>query len=425
MKKFKSVCVFLGPSLGKTEARSILEADYYPPARRGDIYRILATGVRTIVLIDGVFHSTPTVWQRELLYAMRQGVHVIGASSMGALRAAELHALGMLGRGTVFEWYRDGTIDGDDEVALLHGPEESDYRPLSEPLVNIRCTVRAAVADHFLTEDEANDLVADAKQLFYAERSYSRLLRSPLLQKWSRSRVAKLERYFSTRSVNIKRLDAIDALRFAGRVTARKTTKRPRRLVQVKEETWAKHERLLATGFIGTTLVTGASVLAAATKDRRLVKTIRGTLPKRRFLLEWALQNGITVPRGFRSHFASRWAEEHGINSRSGWLSANGLTIGAYLDLLDERTLVEWASEKGPRYFGVERSLINDWAQQSGVSLPSACSPRRSSYKSLEDWVVKRGPNYFGLDWRFEVALLHELQLTGRAAEIASALKAQ
>lgn len=423
MKKFKPVCVFLGPSLGKTEARSLLDADYYPPARRGDIYRILSTGVQTIVLIDGVFHSTPTVWQRELLYAM-QGVNVIGASSMGALRAAELHTLGMIGRGTVFEWYRDGTIDGDDEVALLHGSEESDYRPLSEPLVNIRCTFQAAVADRYLAEDEAKDLVAHAKQLFYAERSYSRLLRSPLLMEWSRSRVAKLAGYFSTRSVNIKRLDAMDAVRFAGRLVARRKAKRPRKLVQVKEETWTKHERLLATGFIGTTLVTGAAVLAAAGRDRLLVKTMRGTLPKRRFVLEWAMQNEITAPRGFRNLFASQWAADHGINNRSGWLPANGLIMGTYSDLLAERTLIEWALGKGPGYFGLERSFIDEWARQSGVSLPTDCPPRRSTFKSLEGWVIKRGPCYFGLDWRFEVAFLHELQLTGRAAEIVSALKA-
>ena len=112
--------MFLGPSLARDKARSVLDADYYPPAGKGDVYRIIASGVKTIVLIDGVFHNAPSVWQRELLDAMDEGIRVVGAASMGALRAAELHLFGMIGRGTIFEWYRDGIIEGDDEVALLH-----------------------------------------------------------------------------------------------------------------------------------------------------------------------------------------------------------------------------------------------------------------------------------------------------------------
>jgi hypothetical protein len=57
---------------------------------------------------------------------MEQGVHVFGAASMGALRAAEMHSLGMVGIGTIFQWYRDGKIVADDEVAVRHGPPNSD-----------------------------------------------------------------------------------------------------------------------------------------------------------------------------------------------------------------------------------------------------------------------------------------------------------
>jgi len=82
-------------------AAAILDADYYPPARKGDVYRIISSGVKTIILIDGVFHSAPSVWQRELLDAMEEGIQVLGASSMGALRAAELHQFGMVGFGVI------------------------------------------------------------------------------------------------------------------------------------------------------------------------------------------------------------------------------------------------------------------------------------------------------------------------------------
>ena len=43
---------------------------------------------------------------------------------MGALRAAELHAFGMRGVGRIFEAFRDGELEDDDEVAVVHGPAE-------------------------------------------------------------------------------------------------------------------------------------------------------------------------------------------------------------------------------------------------------------------------------------------------------------
>ncbi|MEY4092992.1 MAG: hypothetical protein RLZZ53_191, partial [Acidobacteriota bacterium] len=47
--------VFLGPTLPVDAARARLDAEYLPPARMGDVYRLLSQRVRRIVLIDGVF----------------------------------------------------------------------------------------------------------------------------------------------------------------------------------------------------------------------------------------------------------------------------------------------------------------------------------------------------------------------------------
>lgn len=82
--------VFLGPSLGLDEARTIVEADFRPPAGQGDIFRAGASAPPAIALIDGIFKDAPTVRHREILWALSQGIPVFGAASMGALRAAEL-----------------------------------------------------------------------------------------------------------------------------------------------------------------------------------------------------------------------------------------------------------------------------------------------------------------------------------------------
>ena len=53
----------------------------------------------------------------------------IGAASMGALRAAEMHRYGMVGVGKIFEMYRDGEED-DSLVAMTFDPET--FRPLTD-----------------------------------------------------------------------------------------------------------------------------------------------------------------------------------------------------------------------------------------------------------------------------------------------------
>ena len=60
---------------------------------------------------------------------MSQGIHVFGSASMGALRA-ELCPFGMVGVGRIFEAYRDGELEDDDEVAVIHGPPRPAILPV-------------------------------------------------------------------------------------------------------------------------------------------------------------------------------------------------------------------------------------------------------------------------------------------------------
>jgi hypothetical protein len=108
---------------------------------------------------------------------MAQGVHVYGAASIGALRAAELHTFGMVGIGPIYEAFRDGVLEDDDEVAMLHGPEELGYPAVTEAMVNMRVTLAAAVARGVLGDGFAARLTDIAKTLFYKERRWDAILR--------------------------------------------------------------------------------------------------------------------------------------------------------------------------------------------------------------------------------------------------------
>lgn len=201
--------MFAGPSISHEDVQATLEATCLPPAAQGDVYLASRKRPAVIALIDGVFEQVPSVWHKEILWAMTQGIHVYGASSMGALRAAELAVFGMEGVGWIYEAYRDGTLTDDDEVALVHGPAESGYEPLSEPMVNIRRTLDAAESGAVISSTTACGLVGIGKSLFYPDREYARILRQAHRQGLPVSELEALADWLPQGAVDQKRIDAL------------------------------------------------------------------------------------------------------------------------------------------------------------------------------------------------------------------------
>ena len=169
--------VFVGPTLREAEVHAALPgAVVRGPVECGDVHRALLGGARAIGIIDGFFEHRLSVWHKEILWALHQGVPVYGAASMGALRAAELQPYGMIGIGRVYEDYAAGILEADDEVAVLHEAADQGYRVRSDALVNLRATFAAAVAATTLKADVATRLTCIAKALHYSERSLAAVL---------------------------------------------------------------------------------------------------------------------------------------------------------------------------------------------------------------------------------------------------------
>ena len=205
-----SVVVFLGPSLDRETANDILDAEYRPPAARGDIFQAVQEGAKIIGLIDGVFFQACAIAHREILYALEKGVKVVGASSMGALRASELDVYGMEGVGRIYEQYKNGELVSDDEVALLFEPES--LKPLSEPLVNIRYNLERAEERGIITNKVKGKLVDIARSLYYPERVYERML-SDAEGAVDRETLEQLKKFLTAEKRDLKREDAIAALK--------------------------------------------------------------------------------------------------------------------------------------------------------------------------------------------------------------------
>ena len=164
--------VYLGPSLNRLEASSILQADYRPPICRGDLAKI-PEETKIVGIVDGEFYQNLAVSTKEIVAILDRGIKVFGAASMGALRAAETWRFGTVGIGEIFAMFRDGVLDGDDEVALVYDPRS--YRQLSEPLVNIRCALKLALTAGVIDEGEMDRLLLQMKSCYFPERSYPAL----------------------------------------------------------------------------------------------------------------------------------------------------------------------------------------------------------------------------------------------------------
>jgi TfuA protein len=205
------IIVFLGPSLERESAEEILPGEYRPPAKRGDLLRAVEDGATIIGLIDGVFHQESAVAHREILAAIKKGVRVVGSSSMGALRAAEMDTLGMTGIGEIYRMYKSGELVSDDEVALVFDPESGFS--LSEPLINIRFTLREAEQQGIISSPDHAALLAAARSVFYPQRTYGKIVTAAGDTVIPETRHRFLS-FVKLHAVDRKREDAIEALRY-------------------------------------------------------------------------------------------------------------------------------------------------------------------------------------------------------------------
>jgi hypothetical protein len=138
---------------------------------------------------------------------------------MGALRAAELHPFGMVGIGQVYEWYRDGTIDADDEVAVAHGPAEFAFARLSDSLVDIRDACGAAESAGIISQETAAVLVSLARADHYVERSLRRTLEKARHCGGDTLQLEAMEQFVARARPGVKERDARTLLETLARIT--------------------------------------------------------------------------------------------------------------------------------------------------------------------------------------------------------------
>ena len=106
----------------------------------------------------------------------------------------------------MFRAYARGQLTGDDEVALLHGPEEAGWNGLTEPLVNVRATLVQAVRRGVIRAEAARRLRSTAAAIHFSERTWDAVLGA------SGPGLAAFEAWLPDHRVDVKRQDALQCL---------------------------------------------------------------------------------------------------------------------------------------------------------------------------------------------------------------------
>ena len=339
-----SAVIFTGPTLTAVEARTVLEADYRPPAAEGDVYRAARGRPQAIGIIDGYFERVPSVWHKEILWAMSQGIHVFGGASMGALRAAELDVFGMEGVGAIFEAFRDGSLEDDDEVAVAHAGPDFGFKSASEAMVDIRFTLGRALDAGVIGAEAYALLESTAKELFYPERNYAVIMERAAGRGAADDELLRLREWLPSGRASLKRADALAMLRVIRERLA--TGLEPKRVKYTFENTsmWESAWRLA-----GDSHQTDSVQLDAVLEELRLegerFLDVQQAAMLRCLAIKHSYVQGLGETNGQAEMAATRfWRARHvaGEDAREDWLRANDLDDLRLSGLLDDEARVAW-----------------------------------------------------------------------------------
>src|SRR5438874_4807353 len=339
-----SAVIFTGPTLSAVDARTVLDADYRPPAAEGDVYRAARGRPQLIGIIDGYFERVPSVWHKEILWAMSHGIHVFGAASMGALRAAELDAFGMEGIGAIFEAYRDGSLEDDDEVAMAHAGPEFGFKAVSEAMVDIRFTLGRALDEGVIGSETYAALESTAKALFYPDRNYALIVERAAGRGAAEDELRRLREWLPAGRASLKRDDALAMLHAIRSRLA--TGLEPKRVQYAFENTsmWESAWRLADGADQSGSVQLEAILDELRLEGERFLDTQQGAT-LRSLAIKHSYVEGLAETDGQVAVAATRfWRAQHvaGEEARDEWMRANDLDERRMSGLLDDEARVAW-----------------------------------------------------------------------------------
>lgn len=385
------VCLFVGPSIAPDDLLAAClairgEVTILPPIQQGDLLKLLSDVPDVVGIVDGFFFQAPSVLHKEILLMLERGARVLGAASLGALRAAELDAHGMEGVGAIYQLYKRGVLDGDHEVAVAHAEQQGDFRPLTEPLVNVRHNLRRAQAQGIISRRSHAALLASAQRLYFAELTYEAVLGGVTPGAVSADERVALQRFLREQAVDLKREDTLALVRT---VAERTSGARP----------WPPPVPMLTniTRYFGEYLreYVGRPAAGQHVPDRLVLAFQKLLCPafqrlyhrvaRRCVALDEARQRGLAAADS--ETLIERFRQARGLVSDeefAGWLRARFLSRDALADGLAERDLEQQAfalyrgqhaQALGQGRAGLYRRILADVSARLGISQDALTRP--------------------------------------------------
>ena len=163
----KKPVVFGGPSLSLTD-KDCSDMEFRPPIKFGDLTDLIDTQ-RPVLITDGLFGSYLSITTRECIDFLDSGGQLLGASSMGALRAADCLYNGMVGVGHVYHGYHLGHFTSDADVAVKYDPTGTIEMTIS--IAHLDSILNHLVHTQHLSHVAARKAFRDGRQVMWHLRT--------------------------------------------------------------------------------------------------------------------------------------------------------------------------------------------------------------------------------------------------------------
>ncbi len=170
--------VFIGPTASSVPAHILTNTfdRISGPIKSGDIDQRLDEdrAPRVLCIVDGYLERSTTIQNSEIQRALRAGWPVWGVSSVGALKAADLHGCGMQGFGWVYRFLRFHHIVAFDELISMHAVDWP-YRRLSESLIEIRALLHSLRRNGEIHRDIEMSIASEMQSYWFGDRTIRKL----------------------------------------------------------------------------------------------------------------------------------------------------------------------------------------------------------------------------------------------------------
>jgi hypothetical protein len=234
-------------------------------------------------------------------------------------------------------------LERDDAVAVLHGPAELGYPPLTVALVDMLATLSQAGREGVIEKPLRLHLEALASNLFYKDRDYARLVEQAVAAGCASEALSVLTAWLEPNQVSQKARDCVAALK---RVAAdlEHSTERPRPSFHF--EATVMWERLLSE------VVGDADEHHQCLEFEALAHVLAGEEAKRGTVAV-SEQDLIEVAHRFRSE-NRLWSPSDVQN----WLERTGLSHEDYLAILDDMCLLEVVATRLAAEIDAKKSVL-------------------------------------------------------------------